>query len=347
MRKDRAFCVNCGKESEKLIDGLCAECYSKKGGFSSVDTRLRMEMCSVCNSIKYRGNWLRDDIYSAMRRLIIDNLRLSPEIEWKRIDTEFYKKGKTLHGAVVRIYGKIGDSDVNESIETEILVNKTVCPKCSRKAGKYYEAIIQIRADGRDFDKGEKEAIESFLSESIKVLEDGGRGVFITDKKETRRGVDFYISDKRAAHSLIYQMRNRFGGEVKSSPKLFGVKDGIKQYRMTYLLRLHRYREQDFIVREEDIFYIKRYSPEGVKVINLRNWREHSFRHREIMNFKVLRREDFLREAIVVSKRGREVQILDPDTYKTLEAVIPEDVNLDKTVKMIKYKDEIFFIPPE
>lgn len=346
MKRDRAFCVNCGKETDALIDGLCGECYSKKGGFSAIDNRLKMEMCSVCGSIKYRGRWFKWDIYEGMKKVIADNLSLSPVIKWKRVDMIFRKKGRTLYGVTIELKGEVEGNEVKEILETEVLVTKIVCPTCSRKAGKYYEAVIQIRTDGRDFDKGEREAIERYLMESINKLEEEGRSVFISDKKETKRGVDFYISDKRVAHSLIYQMRERFGGEIKSSAKLFGVKDGIRQYRMTYLLRLHKYREHDVIVKDEKILYIKKYSSDSIKALDLKSWKEHTFRHKEIEDFNVLKKEDFVKEAIIVSKRGKEVQILDPDTYKTIDTIIPEDIDLGESVKIVKYRDNLFLIPP-
>ncbi len=346
MKKSKAFCVNCGRKTDKLIDGLCAKCYSEKGGLSHIDGRLRMEMCPVCGSIKHRGKWIEEDLYEGMRRLIIESTFFSPDITWKRVDVDFRRKGKTLYDAAIKIEGEIDGNEVEENLYTEILVEKTVCPRCSRKAGKYYEAIIQIRTDERGFDEGEMESIERYLTESVNRLGKEGRDVFIADRKETRGGVDFYISDKRVARSLVHQMREKFGGEIKSSAKLFGMKDGVKRYRMTYLLRLHKYRKDDIVVKDEKIFYIKWFSSSGVKAVDLKNWKEYSFRHKEIVDFDVLRKEDFVREAVVVSKRGREVQILDPDTYKTVDTVIPMEIELDKTVKIVKYRDEIFLIPP-
>jgi len=224
-------------------------------------------------------------------------------------------------------------------------VNKISCPTCSRKAGKYYEAIIQLRANERELDKREIDEMERFLRRKIRELGDSGRGVFIADRKKVRKGLDLYISDKRVAHSLIHQLRGEFGGEVKESPKLFGMKDGIRQYRMTYLLRLPRYREGDIIIIDERLFYIRKYSSKGIKVVDLKDWKEYNFRHKEVSSCKILEKKDAVKEAVVVNKRGKDVQILDPESYETREVLLPEDIELGEVVKIVKHSEEIFIIP--
>ena len=346
MRKSKTFCVNCGKETENLIDGLCLDCYSRKGGFASIKKgRLKIELCSTCGSIKYKGKWLKEDLEDAMKRLIIDNLSISKNISWKESEIRFRRKGKTLYEVAVKLEGEVGGNKIKEEVYTEVLVEKINCPTCSRKAGKYYEAIIQLRANERELDKKEIDKMERFLRRKIRELGDSGRGIFIADRKEVRKGLDLYISDKRVAHSLIYQLKSGFGGEVKESPKLFGMKDGIRQYRMTYLLRLPRYREGDIIIMDERLFYIKRYSSKRIKAVDLKDWKEYNFRHKEISNCKVLEKKDVVKEAVVVNKRGKDVQILDPDSYETKEIVIPEDVELGEMVKIVKHDGEIFIIP--
>lgn len=342
MRKDRIFCVKCGKETESLIDGLCMDCYSKKGGFLGIKRkRIIIDVCSSCGVFKYKGRWLKGELEEAMKMAVVDNLIPSENISWKEPMISFNRKGRTLYEVTIDLEGKIGGSSIRERVNAEILINKLNCPTCSKKAGKYYEAIIQIR----DIERDEIGGIEDFLRKKIDEMGDEGRGVFITDMRMTEKGLDIYMSDKKVAHSLIYKLKNEFGGEVKESPKLFGIKDGIRQYRMTYLLRIPKYREGDIIIKDGRLFYIFRYSANGIKVIDLRNWKERDFRHREISSCKVLEKGTFIKEAVVVSRRGREIQILDPDNYKTLDVILPEDLKIGETVRIVKHKEEIFVIP--
>ena len=342
MRRDRIFCVRCGKEVDELIDGLCLECYSKKGGFSSIEGRLYLDICSTCGSVRYKGRWLKEDVESAMKRLIIDNISTQGKVSWQKVDVSFKRKGRTLYNALIKLDGRVGDNKVEEELTTEILINKVTCPTCSRKAGRYYEAIIQLRTDGRDFERGELERMEKFIEDRVRSA---NKEVFVSEKRKVKGGADIYISDKRFAHSLVRDLKEMFGGETKVSPRLFGVKDGVKVYRVTYLLRLPRYRKDDLIIKDGRILQIREIQSSKVRAIDLGNWREHTFRHRELSNCKVLKREDFVRESVVVSRRGRDIQILDPENYLTREVVLPKEIELGEKVKIVKYKDDIFIVP--
>ncbi|HDO19475.1 MAG TPA: hypothetical protein ENG74_01980, partial [Thermoplasmatales archaeon] len=97
----KSFCVRCGKETDALIDGLCPRCYSLRGNFSSIPTRLRLTVCPICNSVKYRGRWVKEDLDRAMRRIIRDNISLSSEISWKSLSINFNRRGKNLYIASI------------------------------------------------------------------------------------------------------------------------------------------------------------------------------------------------------------------------------------------------------
>jgi len=117
MKKSKIFCVNCGKETDNLIEGLCLDCYSRKGGFASIKKRrLKIEVCSTCGSIKYKGRWLQEDLEDAMKRLVIDNLSISKNILWEEPEIKFRRKGKTLYEVAVKIEGEEGGNKVKEEM---------------------------------------------------------------------------------------------------------------------------------------------------------------------------------------------------------------------------------------
>jgi len=47
-------------------------------------------------------------------------------------------------------------------------------------------------------------------------------------------------------------------------------------------------------------------------------------------------------EAIVLSSREKEVQILDPENYKTVVISKPEDMEVGEKVRILKWKDRIY-----
>ena len=96
------------------------------------------------------------------------------------------------------------------------------------KHAKYYEGVLQLR-------NPKKKVIKK-----IRDLVLNRKDVFISDEKKVRGGIDFYISDQRFLQALGRRLQKEFGGELKTSKKLFGVKRQTSKliYRVFILLRL-------------------------------------------------------------------------------------------------------------
>ncbi len=54
----KKFCFLCGKETEKLINGYCEDCYSKK--FPLEKKKLVLKICKICGKMNYRNKWTKD-----------------------------------------------------------------------------------------------------------------------------------------------------------------------------------------------------------------------------------------------------------------------------------------------
>ncbi|MBW2966094.1 hypothetical protein KY342_03245 [Candidatus Woesearchaeota archaeon] len=93
---------------------------------------------------------------------------------------------------------------------------------------QYYEGILQLR-------NPLKEVINI-----IKVLIEKRKGVYIAKEEKVRGGVDFYLSDWKYLIDIGNKLQKKFGGEIKTSRKLWGIKrqTSKKVYRVVLLLRL-------------------------------------------------------------------------------------------------------------
>src|SRR3989442_16036147 len=66
----------------------------------------------------------------------------------------------------------------------------------------------------------------------------GDAGAFVSRIEEVHGGLDFYVSTNALGKSLARELSESFGGDVSSSPKLFGQKPGRDVCRVTSLVRL-------------------------------------------------------------------------------------------------------------
>jgi NMD protein affecting ribosome stability and mRNA decay len=93
---------------------------------------------------------------------------------------------------------------------------------------QYYEGILQLRNPSKE------------VIERIKGLIQKRKDVYIAKEEKVKGGIDFYISDWKYLIDIGNKLQKRFGGEIKTSRKLWGVnrQTSRKVYRVVVLLRL-------------------------------------------------------------------------------------------------------------
>ena len=93
---------------------------------------------------------------------------------------------------------------------------------------QYYEGILQLRNPSKEVIK------------KLKELAKAKKDVYIAKEEKVRGGVDFYLSSWRYLIELGNKLRKKYGGEVKTSRKIWGVNKQTSKrvYRVVFLLRL-------------------------------------------------------------------------------------------------------------
>jgi NMD protein affecting ribosome stability and mRNA decay len=165
----------------------------------------------------------------SLDKIIISNLELDKgskidSISIKMISGNEYQ---ALYNVTLNIQVSTDFDHESVVIDKEVIVknNYSVCVKCSRLRGGYYEDIVQIR----NFDELiTKELVSMINPEQI------SKEIYL------KNGVDIYIIDKHFTKrfiSNIGRLKNKYKFEVTTSWKLYGKKEGVDVYRRTYLLR--------------------------------------------------------------------------------------------------------------
>jgi len=332
------FCVECGKEGKIVQDGLCLDCYIKKySPFFILPKTIDLQRCVSCGAFRYKNSWLDISLEKVLEKIL--DSKTKTELKKLKVKIECKEKQDSAD-CIVTSSGYMDDFKIEEKHKILVRKIRTICQNCSRKAGGYFEAILQLRG------KVDKEIIrdveELIEREAIK----GRKDAFISKIKKTGNGVDFYIGKKEIARNVVKRLHEKFGGEVKTSPKLAGVRDGRRTYRMTYLLRLPEYRKGDFVKINGRIFLIKNISGKKISILNLTNWEKKS--HSNLANLKIelVGRADDVEEAIVVSETESELQIMLPKSYEVKEILKPKQIKFNlKTVKIFRHGKEVFLIP--
>ena len=94
------------------------------------------------------------------------------------------------------------------------------------------------------------------------------------------------------------------------------------------------------IIDEVTHTYIILYFNESMK-----DFRELPVKRKEMPEVKVFAKRSEAMEAVVGSRSAREIQIMDPSTYETIDIRVPEYSEIGETVSVIRIDDVLYYVP--
>ena len=226
MGMKNKFCPKCGKEADKIFDGMCINCLFEKKRTIKIPSIFFVKRCKRCSK------WFLGKIKSERIEDIID-----PEIQ------KILNSAKSAESGIKYMNYRVADGKVylslkfdfngiqkSEEHEVEIKEQVKTCQYCAMAGTRYYNAILQIR--------GPKEIIGEALKEVIKRVAEmkSDNLAFISDIKKMKRGADVYIGSKVAARKASRALKSRFNAKLRITREMGGKKLGKQVYRDTILI---------------------------------------------------------------------------------------------------------------
>jgi len=221
------MCPTCGAlEGEKqFINAFCINCFTKQCKLVETPKEITLVHCTKCGRIRAGGEWInaRHDENEkqfqqrVLKEIILKKTRLTPEASILKASVE-REKNFALFRAVLTFEGK----QIEMSAKILVAEEKRACEDCGKKAGGYYEAIIQLR--------GNLKRVERIALQLERALNQKTFVEVITRKE----GVDLQVGSKHAALQTLSQT----GLTYSLSHKLVGVKKGKRVHRVTACIRV-------------------------------------------------------------------------------------------------------------
>jgi len=339
------FCVRCGAEGE-TFEGLCTGCFLNGKAIISMPHHVDLERCTGCEEFRIGGRWVRKSLIQAVKDAAFDSI--VPENGVRIISAGALAEERDERNFVVKVdvEGKLMGTDVTALSETIVRVKNTVCHKCSRQLGNYYEATIQIRSGTKELSDAIRDETVRYVRDRVENLSAENRQFFITRVEEVQGGVDMLLSSISLAKMLAKELSDSYGAEAKESSKLIGkAPDGSDLYRMTYLVRMPEYHLNDIVMLEGKAYKLSAVGKTGGKLIRLGNFGMMPIRKAEMASLKVHTRHDEIKKAVVITRSGKEIQVLHPVNYSTVDLRIPVNASIGETVDVAEVDDVLFFVP--
>ncbi|MGC8479337.1 MAG: NMD3-related protein [Candidatus Micrarchaeia archaeon] len=208
-------CPKCGRTSDTIqfYGQFCKICSERKLG-EELPESAEIIICKNCGKIRLQGVFVKDSGQNMQQ--ILQNTFKNFFVSLIDYDPE--------NATAVLSFSKKDKEDLSVDKKILLLYKKILCDECNKRAGSYYEGVMQLR--------GDKARIERFIERVNTYFEK--RGEFIAKIKNVDNGIDVYLSNKKLAEAYISSHHL----EVVRSYTLYGVKKGKKVYRHTYSIRL-------------------------------------------------------------------------------------------------------------
>ncbi len=195
----------------------------------------------------------------------------------------------------------------------------------------YYEGILQLREINS--------AVADFVANDIEKY--GDDFIKITKIVKLKNGLDLYITSKKYLQKIAKKLVAHFGGESSISPQLF-TKDrhsGKEVYRLNVLFKMPEYKKGEAIIANDRLLKVATCA-KRITCVDMKTLKKVIVeRNREIERVN----ETF---TTMVTKVKPLIEVLDPETYQSVEPVNASKIELvpGQKVKVIKVDNAIWLL---
>ena len=351
------FCPLCGKPVEKLIEGMCEDCYKLEHPLLVIPQEpIKIQVCKVCGAYRLKGAWKVPKSADVLAEAAVECVRrkLKPRSEIKRVDIAITRIRGLKAEVLVRVRGR-ASSEINEYYDQEfnltVKYEFVVCPNCFGVKAKREVARVQIRALGRHLTMSEVRMIKAEVERKLQELFSRDRAATPIEVEELEGGIDYKFASKSVARALVAALQRAFPVEVLETHKDMGMdRRGRKATRVTYRVLFPPFREGDVVDLGGRLLFIEEVRGRDVRVLSLPSLREERIRikGRMLKRFKVVATRESLVPCIILSLDAPHVQVLDLSNYEVKEVLvgsIPRWVREGGKAGLVKVGEEVYMVP--
>jgi len=343
-------CIICGKRPP-ASGGICAECLCERRRFIEVPEFIEVVTCAHCGSVVVGKRWmdpqpLKDEVAAAAERAVrvedVEGARIKLGVEVKLLNDS---------NADAEITARImfGRKAISQTAKTRVRIRRQVCERCSKIHGRYFEAVLQVRATGRRLSADELRQVAQKVHALASDKGKSTRAEFIAKEEEVDGGLDFQLGTINRAKTIASTLAGQFGGRITESSKLAGAKLGKELYRVTFLVRLPGLKDGDFARLGENVLMVTHVGSKGISAQDLLTGEPRVLDDKEVEWTKRLGGPELVEEAVVLQARPPEVQVMDPVSYRPINVVAPDwfwkGKKTPESVRILKVGEDLYLVP--
>ncbi len=368
MSRSGAFCPRCGDEvpehersrpgeSQNANSPLCDACYFEEFDLVDAPEKVDVRVCAQCGAV-HRGNrWVdvgADDYTDVAVEEVSEALGVHVDAEsvaWQVAPEQVDKNNIRMHA---EFSGVIRETPVTEEVVVPVRIARQTCTRCGKIAGGSFASIVQVRAVDRTPSSEERDRAKEIAHEVVAEMEaTGDRDAFVTEINEGSEGPNIKVSTNKIGMKVAQRVTDELGGSFSDSERLITEdEDGNEVYRVTYAVRLPKYRPGEVIDPEDGdgpvLVSSNRGNLKGTRLATGADY-EASFEVGDAPEARRLgTREDAEPTTLVAVEDEYAVQVLDPETYESKTVPRPDYMDDDADeVPVLKSRAGLHVLPDE
>jgi nonsense-mediated mRNA decay protein 3 len=333
------FCLVCGSETSLFIGRMCEECTRKRVELVEVPENVPWVRCARCGIVEIQGKWVfisEENIWNELIQRHVLFHKGAGNIGLAFESQTISDRHTLLH---LQVEGVVDELLYTETHTMRARMANGVCLTCTRRAGNYFEATVQVRSSGRRLSDEEFKILRASLDVVIENLSDDPM-FFITSEGAVTGGYDVVLGSKGLARSWGRHMASNFGGHISESNSTVGRKDGIDVTRLTLLYRKPGYDLGDVVKWKDNFWRPASWSKDGAVMerIDRRERTGATWRDLEHSNV-VCQMKDFI-SVELITEDSSVGEFLNPENWQMTAVKLPWDYKGDKKLLLARVEDE-------
>ncbi|MBM5804728.1 MAG: hypothetical protein FJZ49_01425 [Candidatus Verstraetearchaeota archaeon] len=259
------FCPKCGSEGHKFVHGLCERCFWDDS-LEDFPKEFKVPMCNSCFSYLQGKRWMRKREDTPEERVIegakvelMRSAELPEGVEFGEIEGEVTERAKSGLPKTVLLTSTLIEEESGISTKVKSLgsMDYRLCQDCYNVASGKYDAVVQIRAEGRRLDAEDGRAVERVFENFYRRTEGRGRPE-VSEVKEHEGGIDVKFVTLNMARMFVRELAETTGASVVESAKIMGAdkRTGSGHYRTTIATKMPSLRVGELIEVDGKVFQI-------------------------------------------------------------------------------------------
>ena len=319
-----AFCIACGSPPPLTSDRLCENCLRTRTVFSQVSERIQQHRCAKCGMHEVEKRWVRIEDEELGELRLRENLGVTEGATAVTVDMAYQPIDDRTARLHVTVDGELEGYKFEDQHEVLLQTSNAVCPSCTRKAGAYFEATMQLRSAGRRLSEEELKDLRGTLDELLDELESDPM-FFVTKEGPVTGGWDLQLGSKALARTWARRLVRRFGGTTKETSTLVGMREGSEVTRLTLSYRKPAYGLGDVIRLKREYWLVSAWQKDGPKIRRLDRNERTGVTWRDMEKATVVSKSDDQFIVDILNRDSSGAEVMDPNDYRVVTVALPYD----------------------